>query len=189
MKAALIGAGQIARQHLTCLRALPGVELAAICDLSPATAEATAERCGIRAWFTDHRAMLEKTRPELKHVTIAGDFRRGCELVADLGLVAEAPKSDAPALLGSSGLKVHLTDRKHFGASFLHATGSAEHLHELRSLAERRGMRGSPTFLIDGHDPFHGDGKVGSLSCRLYRVDVALDGAPSVRQLIEVITQ
>ena len=31
MKAALIGAGQIARQHLPCLNALPGFELAAIC--------------------------------------------------------------------------------------------------------------------------------------------------------------
>jgi predicted dehydrogenase len=69
VKAALIGAGQIARQHLTCLRALPGVELVAICDLSPATAEAAAERYGIRAWFTDHRAMLEKARPHVVHVT------------------------------------------------------------------------------------------------------------------------
>jgi predicted dehydrogenase len=69
VKAALIGAGQIARQHLACLRGLPGVELTAICDLSPATAEAAAERYGIRAWFTDHRAMLEKTRPHVVHVT------------------------------------------------------------------------------------------------------------------------
>ena len=69
VKAALIGAGQIARQHLTCLKTLPGVELAAICDLSPAAAEAAAERYGIRAWFTDHRAMLEKVRPDVVHVT------------------------------------------------------------------------------------------------------------------------
>ena len=39
MKAALIGAGQIAKQHLSCLKTLPGIELAAICDLSPAAAE------------------------------------------------------------------------------------------------------------------------------------------------------
>jgi predicted dehydrogenase len=69
VKAALIGAGQIARQHLTCLKALPGVELAAVCDLSPAAAEAAAERYGIRAWFTDHRAMLDKARPDVVHVT------------------------------------------------------------------------------------------------------------------------
>ncbi len=69
MKAALIGAGQIARQHIACLKSLPGVELAAICDLSPATAECAAERYGIGAWFTDHRAMLETARPDVVHVT------------------------------------------------------------------------------------------------------------------------
>jgi predicted dehydrogenase len=69
VKAALIGAGQIARQHLACLKTLPGVELAAICDLSPAAAEAAAERYGIRAWFTDHRAMLEEVQPDVVHVT------------------------------------------------------------------------------------------------------------------------
>jgi predicted dehydrogenase len=69
VKAALIGAGQIARQHLACLKTLPGVELAAICDLSPATAEAAAERYGIGAWFTDYRMMLEKVQPDVVHVT------------------------------------------------------------------------------------------------------------------------
>src|SRR5205085_8893300 len=59
----------IARQHLACLKVLPGVELAAICDLSPAPAEAAAERYGIPAWFTNHRTMLEKARPDVVHVT------------------------------------------------------------------------------------------------------------------------
>lgn len=69
MKAAIIGAGAIARQHITCLNTLPGVELAAICDLSPATAEATAEHYGATAWFTDHKAMLETVKPDVVHVT------------------------------------------------------------------------------------------------------------------------
>ncbi len=69
MKAALIGAGHIARQHLDCLKTLPGIELAAVCDLSPAIAEAAAERYGIGAWFTDHRAMLDKAKPDVVHVT------------------------------------------------------------------------------------------------------------------------
>jgi DNA polymerase (family X) len=87
------------------------------------------------------KAALQKARPELKHLTAAGDFRRGCELVADLALVAETAKpEDAPAL-GSGGLEVHLADRKHFGAVLLHATGSAEHLEQLRALADQKGMK------------------------------------------------
>jgi DNA polymerase (family 10) len=88
------------------------------------------------------RKSLEKAQPELKRVTIAGDFRRGCELVVDLALVAEAPRSDgAPTAHNSSGLKIHLTDRKHFGAALLQATGSSDHLDQLRNLAARNGMR------------------------------------------------
>jgi len=69
MRAALIGAGRIARHHLACIRALPGVELAAVCDLSPVAAEVTAERSGARRWFTDHRAMLAEVAPDVVHVT------------------------------------------------------------------------------------------------------------------------
>jgi DNA polymerase (family X) len=91
------------------------------------------------------KGTLEKARPELRRVTIAGDFRRGCELVADLALVAEAPPSDGGStVLNSSGLKVHLADRKHFGTVLLHATGSSGHLDQLRTLAARKGMRLEP---------------------------------------------
>jgi DNA polymerase (family X) len=95
------------------------------------------------AALLDHaKETLERTQPDLRRVTVAGDFRRGCELVADLALVAEAPRLDGePTELDSAGLKIHLTDRKHFGAALLHATGSSEHLDLLRALAEHKGMR------------------------------------------------
>jgi predicted dehydrogenase len=69
MRAALIGAGHIARQHLACLRELPGVELVGVCDLSRAMAESAAERYGVASWHTDHRAMLGAVRPDVVHVT------------------------------------------------------------------------------------------------------------------------
>jgi len=94
LKAALIGAGQIARQHITCLKTLAGVDLVAICDLSPATAEAAAERYDIGAWFTDHRAMLEKIRPDVVHVTTppTSHFRLALEsLDAGAHVIVEKP--------------------------------------------------------------------------------------------------
>jgi predicted dehydrogenase len=69
MKAALIGTGQIAQQHLSCLRSLAGITLAGVCDLSRALAESAAERFGVAAWFTDHRAMLDQVRPDVVHIT------------------------------------------------------------------------------------------------------------------------
>lgn len=69
MKAALIGAGQIARQHLSCLEGIAGVEVAAVCDLAPAAAECAAERHRVARWYTDHRTMLAEVRPTVVHVT------------------------------------------------------------------------------------------------------------------------
>lgn len=50
--------------------------------------------------------------------------------------------------------------------------------------AAARGMRGSPTLLIDGTDPFAVAGQSPSLSCRLYVDEAgAVSGAPSLAQL------
>jgi len=85
---------------------------------------------------------LRKSRPGLKRLTIAGDFRRGCELVGDLAIVAEIPSSGIePEVVDTTGLQVRLADRKHFGAALLYARDSSAHLEQLRLLAEKKGMR------------------------------------------------
>ena len=94
MRAALIGAGQIARQHLACLQALPGVELVGGLDLSPSVAEGAAERYGIRSWFTDHRTMLREVRPDVVHVTTppTSHFRLAMDaLEAGAHVIVEKP--------------------------------------------------------------------------------------------------
>ena len=52
--------------------------------------------------------------------------------------------------------------------------------------AAASGFRGSPTFLIDGADPFPANGEP-SWSCRLYPTDRGLEGSPSVTQLEEAL--
>ncbi|MGH8975047.1 MAG: hypothetical protein ACRD0C_17830 [Acidimicrobiia bacterium] len=53
--------------------------------------------------------------------------------------------------------------------------------------AARLGMRGSPTILIDGHDPFADSEEPAGLSCRLYRSETGVNGAPTVRQLADAL--
>ena len=54
--------------------------------------------------------------------------------------------------------------------------------------AQRLQFRGSPSVLIDGRDVFAtGDEPIG-LSCRMYRTNHGLAGAPSVEQLHEALT-
>lgn len=54
--------------------------------------------------------------------------------------------------------------------------------------ADDLGFRGSPTILIDGKDPFDAVAPTG-LSCRVYRTEVGLEGAPSVEQLIAAMKE
>ncbi len=53
--------------------------------------------------------------------------------------------------------------------------------------AEQLRFHGSPTILVDGVDPFADESAPVGLSCRIYRTGDGPDGAPSVRQLREVI--
>jgi hypothetical protein len=54
--------------------------------------------------------------------------------------------------------------------------------------AARAGLRGSPTVLLDGWDPFAAPGQPASMSCRLYDSGAGrLEGAPSVGRLRQAI--
>ncbi len=54
--------------------------------------------------------------------------------------------------------------------------------------AARLGMRGSPTILVDGHDPFSAMPDNTALSCRLYHSTSGFTGAPTVEQFIEMLS-
>ncbi|MFC5822471.1 alkylmercury lyase [Nonomuraea insulae] len=54
--------------------------------------------------------------------------------------------------------------------------------------ADRWQMRGSPTLLIDGHDPFAAPATPTGLACRMYRdAQGRLEGAPSVPTLVAAL--
>ncbi|MGI8707587.1 MAG: DF family (seleno)protein [Actinomycetota bacterium] len=55
--------------------------------------------------------------------------------------------------------------------------------------ADRLGFRGSPTVLIDGVDPFGDANAPTGLSCRVYKTDRGVEGAPSVDQLVTVLKE
>jgi hypothetical protein len=46
--------------------------------------------------------------------------------------------------------------------------------------AARLGMRGSPTLIVDGLDPFPSNVVEGALACRLYKTGHRVDEAPTV---------
>jgi DNA polymerase (family X) len=83
-----------------------------------------------------------RSRPGVSLVTPASDFRRGCELIGDLSLVAQVSDVHGAVCIqeDQSQLALHLTDKQHYGAALLLVTGSEEHLKELREIAAAEGM-------------------------------------------------
>ena len=103
-------------------------------------------------WLRVAEASLKRSRAGLTRIVAAGDFRRGCELIGTLALVAQTPTPAArpQTLTPSDQLSVHLTGRNHYGATLLHATGSAAHLDGLRALAAAQGLVLDPLGLRRG---------------------------------------
>ncbi|WP_282693551.1 hypothetical protein [Streptomyces sp. CC208A] len=54
--------------------------------------------------------------------------------------------------------------------------------------AEAARFTGSPTILIDGHDPFAEPGRAPALTCRLYRTPDGLAGVPTADQVRQALT-
>jgi hypothetical protein len=53
--------------------------------------------------------------------------------------------------------------------------------------AERLGFRGSPTILIDGHDPFDDNSGQPAWACRIYQTESGPQGSPTVVQLEQTL--
>lgn len=86
-------------------------------------------------------AQLGNAYPELSRVALAGDYRRGCELVSDLGLVAETAEGVGirTARL-SEAIALSVADAKNYGVALLMATGSPAHVAGLQAIAQERGL-------------------------------------------------
>lgn len=84
---------------------------------------------------------LARAHPEWTKITPAGDFRRGCELVRDLALVAVDPRHRGPTTTRRQGeLRVDVASAGSHGIALLLATGSSAHLDALRALAQAKGL-------------------------------------------------
>ena len=75
-----------------------------------------------------------------------------------------------------------------FARASLTAPVVTEHVIANAADAERTGMRGSPTILIDGRDPFGAESAEPTMSCRLYATETGIDGAPSVDMLVAALS-
>lgn len=65
VRVAMIGAGRMANNvHYPSLASFDDVEIAGICDLSPAALNATADKYGVQRRYDDYRRMVEEVAPD-----------------------------------------------------------------------------------------------------------------------------
>jgi DNA polymerase (family 10) len=84
---------------------------------------------------------LSREHPDWIGITPAGEFRRGCELIGTLSVVAVDPTLRGPdRTIDADGLTVHLTAPDRYGIALLLATGSNDHLKVLGVLARNKGL-------------------------------------------------
>ena len=129
----VIGCGAIAREHLTAVAELKNAEISAVCDLSAARAESTAERFGIPKWFVNHTDMLSEIKPDLVHITtppashfpLAQDsLKNGFNVLCEKPITLERPQfeqlrdlatANRLALLENHNFRYHSSVRKILG--------------------------------------------------------------------------
>ncbi|OQW34780.1 MAG: DNA polymerase/3'-5' exonuclease PolX [Nitrospira sp. SG-bin1] len=95
-----------------------------------------------RAAINYAMAELERTHPYLTCITPAGEFRRGCELINTMALVAINPRlnRDHDTITAGDSLTVHVTSPQRYGITLLLATGSDQHIEALRAVAKQKGL-------------------------------------------------
>ena len=69
IKAAIVGCGKIADQHLAQINRIPGAEVVAVCDSEELMAKQLQERFQIKYAFSDLEALLGSVLPDVIHIT------------------------------------------------------------------------------------------------------------------------
>jgi DNA polymerase (family X) len=91
-------------------------------------------------------AELRASRPELNDFTIAGDLRRGCDVISDLALVATSAETSTIVRESTRAVSLYITPADRRGLALLHATGNAAHVAGLEAVARSKGF----TLALDG---------------------------------------
>jgi len=83
---------------------------------------------------------LKRSNLNLKKIVVAGDLRRGCELVVNSALAGQQRGAKKTARLKLGEVTLHLANSNRFGAALLFATGSETHLDQVQKLARKKGF-------------------------------------------------
>lgn len=168
----IVGLGRFAQLHLQCLQQLPGVRIAAVCDVNSALAARIGEELGCPA-YTDPLAMIASQRldaldiltPEFSHYEpVMAGLAAGCHIFVEKPLdIDSARAKDMIAQAAAMGLLLMVGQVARFDVRFIQVRqaiaegriGKPRCLHFRRS--DRREYfhlykRSHPIFILGIHD-------------------------------------
>jgi predicted dehydrogenase len=115
LKIVLAGAGWISQFHLAGWRAMPEVEVAALCDPVAERAEARAAEFGVPRTYADFARMLERERPDAVDIaTSVGTHAPLTRLAAGRGVHVMCQKPLTPTMAEAEALVREVADRVRF---------------------------------------------------------------------------
>jgi predicted dehydrogenase len=147
VRAAIVGCGKIADQHVHAIRRIPGSSVAAVCDREMLMAKQLSERFGIAECFDDLPQMLGKVSPDAVHITTPPqshhDLARRCleagsHVYIEKPFTVTAPEAESLiAIAERHGLVVTVGHNNQFTPEML----------EMRRLVEEGYLGGKPVHM------------------------------------------
>lgn len=115
LKVAVAGAGFISQFHLAGWKAMPNVEVVAVCDPVVEKAQARAREFAVAATYTDFAEMLECARPDAVDIaTPVGTHAPLVRAAADRGVHVMVQKPMTPTVADAESLVRDVGDRVRF---------------------------------------------------------------------------
>lgn len=124
LKVAIIGCGKIADAHAEQLQHIQGCEMVGVCDREELMARQLFERFPIKAHFSNAEELLDKTRPDVVHITTPPEshfdlgrlcLERGCHIYVEKPFALDATEGEELLLLAQqSGRKVTVGNNGQF---------------------------------------------------------------------------
>lgn len=132
IKAAIIGCGGRGKAHADGYAASDAAQLVGVSDPVPAAGQALAEKHGVTAVYSDHRALLEEQRPEMVSVCVWTGLHRqlvlDCVAAGVRAIHCEKPMAptwgearEMHQACVTAGIQMTFCHQRRFGAQFVAA--------------------------------------------------------------------
>jgi predicted dehydrogenase len=150
LKVAIVGCGKIADSHAAQIQRIAGCEIVGVCDREPLMAKQLYERFPIKGYFTDLGDMIEKSRPDVIHITTPAEshfkvaqfcLEQGCNIYVEKPFTLYADEAQQ---------LIELADKKGVKLTVGHNDQFSHVARRMRSLVQS-GYLGGPAVHVESY--------------------------------------